>query len=324
MRVKVGSLDGRVVNVAPEHDDCERAARSIGEPVKVVWARALAAAQEARRVSAAGASSKARLRELGGVGRRVLGRRRLLARRRARARARWASARSPSPPSRPRWRAASSTARAAWPRRVGIAHETISTDELARAGYRRNDRVRCFHCKTELYDALAALARERGYAALLSGANADDAGDWRPGLRAAAEHGVLHPLLEAGVDQGRRCARSPSACGCPARASRRALPGLPDPLRHAGRPRRRCARIDAAERAVRALGFARAAGPPPRRASAALELRRPTCDRALARERARSTRRSGRPATPTPTIDREPFRSGSAQRWMPARAAAAR
>jgi uncharacterized protein (DUF111 family) len=46
VRVKVGRLDGKVVNLAPEHADCERAARIAGAPVKVVWARALAAAQE--------------------------------------------------------------------------------------------------------------------------------------------------------------------------------------------------------------------------------------------------------------------------------------
>ena len=48
VRVKVGRLDGRVVNLAPEHGDCERAARTSGEPVKSVWARALAAAHEVR------------------------------------------------------------------------------------------------------------------------------------------------------------------------------------------------------------------------------------------------------------------------------------
>jgi uncharacterized protein (TIGR00299 family) protein len=46
VRVKVGRLDGRIVNLAPEHADCERAAKLSGEPVKVVWARALAAAHE--------------------------------------------------------------------------------------------------------------------------------------------------------------------------------------------------------------------------------------------------------------------------------------
>ena len=84
-------------------------------------------------------------------------------------------------------------------RAVGVRHELISTAELEREDYRRNDRFRCYYCKTELYDRLAALALRRGFAVVLSGANADDTGDWRPGLRAAAEHGVRHPLLEASV-----------------------------------------------------------------------------------------------------------------------------
>jgi pyridinium-3,5-biscarboxylic acid mononucleotide sulfurtransferase len=137
---------------------------------------------------------------------------------------------------------------------VGIAHETIATDELARAEYRRNDRFRCFHCKTELYTSLAAIARERRYAALLSGANADDAGDWRPGLRAAAAHGVAHPLLEEGVTKQAVRAlaerlRVPSARkpATPCLASR--IPyGTPvDALT--------LRQIDAAERAVRGLGY---------------------------------------------------------------------
>src|SRR4249920_2747296 len=55
---------------------------------------------------------------------------------------------------------------------IGVRHETIHTDELAREGYRRNARDRCYHCKTELYTSLAALAAERGYRTLFSGANA--------------------------------------------------------------------------------------------------------------------------------------------------------
>src|ERR1700760_4226049 len=66
-------------------------------------------------------------------------------------------------------------------RAVGVRHELISTAELERDDYRRNDRFRCYYCKTELYDRLAALALRRGFAAVLSGANADDIGDWRPG-----------------------------------------------------------------------------------------------------------------------------------------------
>jgi uncharacterized protein len=137
---------------------------------------------------------------------------------------------------------------------VGIAHRTITTDELARPEYRRNDRFRCYHCKTELYDRLAALAAAEGYGAVLSGANADDAGDWRPGLRAATEHGVRHPLLEAGVGKAevRALARRlevPSAekPASPCLASR--LPYgtsvTPEAL----------AQVDRAESAVRALGF---------------------------------------------------------------------
>src|SRR3954452_8850944 len=66
---------------------------------------------------------------------------------------------------------------------IGIQHEIVNTNELARAGYRANAPDRCYFCKTELYDVLAELAGARGYNALLSGANADDQGDWRPGLR---------------------------------------------------------------------------------------------------------------------------------------------
>jgi uncharacterized protein len=139
-------------------------------------------------------------------------------------------------------------------RTVGITHEVITTDELAREGYVANGRDRCYHCKTELYDRLSGLATRRGFAALLSGANADDLGDWRPGLAAAAEHGVHHPLLEAGVgkDEVRELARTlriPSAQkpASPCLASR--LPyGTPvDP--------ETLARIDRAELALKRLGY---------------------------------------------------------------------
>jgi uncharacterized protein len=137
---------------------------------------------------------------------------------------------------------------------IGIAHETVSTDELARPGYRANGRDRCYFCKTELYDVLAELAAGRGYPALLSGANADDRGDWRPGLRAAAEHGVRHPLLEHGVTKAQVRALAhrlelPSASkpATPCLASRIPYGTAVDPAT--------LRRIDAAERAVRALGF---------------------------------------------------------------------
>ena len=84
-------------------------------------------------------------------------------------------------------------------RQIGIAHELIDTHEIEREGYVENSPERCFHCKTELYGLLAALAHERGFAAVVDGCNLDDLGDHRPGRIAAAEHGVRSPLLEAGL-----------------------------------------------------------------------------------------------------------------------------
>ncbi len=82
-------------------------------------------------------------------------------------------------------------------RSIGIVHELIETREMDRPGYVENSPQRCYHCKTELYELLSALARERGYAFVVDGCNLDDLGDHRPGRVAAAEHGVRSPLIEA-------------------------------------------------------------------------------------------------------------------------------
>jgi uncharacterized protein len=139
-------------------------------------------------------------------------------------------------------------------RTIGIRHELIETAELERDGYRRNERDRCYHCKTELYDCLSVLAARKGYGAVLSGANADDLGDWRPGLRAAEEHAVVHPLLEAGVgkDEVRELARNlgvPSADkpASPCLASRIPYGTAVDPAT--------LAQIDRAELALKRLGY---------------------------------------------------------------------
>lgn len=89
-------------------------------------------------------------------------------------------------------------AAAALARARGWRHEEIATDELQREGYRRNAPDRCYHCKDTLFEALGALAEAR-CAAVLVGTNLDDEGDFRPGHRAAREHGVRAPLLEAGL-----------------------------------------------------------------------------------------------------------------------------
>lgn len=82
---------------------------------------------------------------------------------------------------------------------VGIRLVEIETDEMANADYVANPPDRCFHCKSELFGKLTAIARERGYAWVIDGSNADDVGDYRPGLRAAREKGVRSPLQEAGL-----------------------------------------------------------------------------------------------------------------------------
>jgi uncharacterized protein len=86
----------------------------------------------------------------------------------------------------------------AFARGLGIRHRSVRTHEVEWEAYLANGTDRCYYCKTELYDVLRAVAREEQLAVVLSGANLDDLGDFRPGLRAAAEHGVRHPLVEAG------------------------------------------------------------------------------------------------------------------------------
>ncbi len=84
-------------------------------------------------------------------------------------------------------------------RRIGIRHRVIRTEEFADPNYRRNQPDRCYFCKSELYGRLSGLLGELGVDVIASGANADDAGDHRPGMRAADENGVRHPLQECGL-----------------------------------------------------------------------------------------------------------------------------
>ncbi|MDR2493233.1 MAG: ATP-dependent sacrificial sulfur transferase LarE [Coriobacteriales bacterium] len=79
-----------------------------------------------------------------------------------------------------------------------IAHVVLDTNELAVEGFRDNPPNRCYLCKRELYGRLAALAASRGFRAVVEGSNLDDEGDYRPGLTALAELGVISPLREQG------------------------------------------------------------------------------------------------------------------------------
>ena len=80
---------------------------------------------------------------------------------------------------------------------TGIRHEFVETNELENPEYRANAGSRCYYCKDELFTVLDRLAKERGIAAIAYGINADDTSDFRPGHRAATEHHVIAPLLNA-------------------------------------------------------------------------------------------------------------------------------
>jgi uncharacterized protein len=81
--------------------------------------------------------------------------------------------------------------------KLGVRHEFIETHEMDNPAYRANASDRCYFCKDELFSALDELAPARGFAAVAYGVNADDTLDFRPGHRAATEHQVLAPLLDA-------------------------------------------------------------------------------------------------------------------------------
>ena len=139
-------------------------------------------------------------------------------------------------------------------REVGFRHEWIDSHEHERAEYARNAPDRCYFCKTELFDLLESLRAERGFSAVAYGINRDDTGDFRPGHRAAEEHRVLSPLLDAGLGKEEIRALSAAAglqtAELPASAclSSRVPYGMevtPEKL----------AQIDRAEDALRALGY---------------------------------------------------------------------
>ena len=84
-------------------------------------------------------------------------------------------------------------------RQIGIRHRVIRTEEFADPNYLRNNTDRCYFCKSELYGRLTSLKGELGVDAIVSGANLDDKGDYRPGLIAASENAVRHPLQECSL-----------------------------------------------------------------------------------------------------------------------------
>jgi len=142
----------------------------------------------------------------------------------------------------------------AFAREQGIPLEVVATSELDRPEYVRNDSQRCFFCKDELFTLMEELRQARGFDAIAYGVNLDDQGDFRPGQKAAANHHVVAPLLDAGLtkDDIRTLARQNGlrVWNKPASAC------LSSRIEY-GRPvtREALAVVEKGEDAVRALGF---------------------------------------------------------------------
>ena len=89
----------------------------------------------------------------------------------------------------------------AFAKEQAIPLEVIATSELERPEYVRNDSQRCFFCKDELFTLMEGLRQSRGFDAIVYGVNLDDQGDFRPGQKAAVNHRVVAPLLDAGLSK---------------------------------------------------------------------------------------------------------------------------
>lgn len=82
---------------------------------------------------------------------------------------------------------------------INVKHMVIRSEELEIEGFAKNPKDRCYYCKRELFSKILDIAKKEGYEYVADGANADDTGDYRPGMRAGRELGVRSPLLEAGL-----------------------------------------------------------------------------------------------------------------------------
>ncbi len=198
-----------------------------------------------------------------------------------------------------------------------IPLEVVSTAELERAEYARNDSKRCFFCKDELFTVMETFRSQRGFDSIAYGVNLDDQGDFRPGQGAAKAHGVVAPLLQAalGKQEIRELARAAGlrVWDKPASAC------LSSRIEY-GRPvtREALSAVEQGEDALRAMGFrqfrVRHHGE-----IARIEISREELPRALNLETAAEfTRIFKSLGFKFVTLDMEGFRSGSMNALLPA------
>lgn len=84
---------------------------------------------------------------------------------------------------------------------IGVDWSLLESSEFSQDDYLRNDKLRCYHCKSELFRITDNIIRERGFQHVAYGYTASDFGDYRPGHQAAREHNVLYPLAELGIEK---------------------------------------------------------------------------------------------------------------------------
>ena len=192
-------------------------------------------------------------------------------------------------------------------RRLGARHRLVDSAETSDPRYAANPTNRCYFCKTELYDLCRGEAQRLGIGAVVSGTNADELSDWRPGLAAADEHGVVAPLAEAGMTKAEIRERS-RALGLPT-WDKPQSPCLSSRIPYGVEVTpERLRQIGAAERAMRSLGLrvfrVRYHGELARLEVAADELP------ALLARSADATRLLRAAGFKYAVVDLEPFRSG--------------
>ncbi|WP_344688079.1 ATP-dependent sacrificial sulfur transferase LarE [Terriglobus aquaticus] len=204
----------------------------------------------------------------------------------------------------------------------GIATRVLVTDEVSRPEYARNDSSRCFHCKDTLFQAMETERARLGLAHLAFGMNLDDRGEFRPGQRAAAQHRVVAPLVEAHLTKAdiRTLAQeagltlwSKPASACLASRIEYGRPVTPHNLRQ----------VEEAEAALHALGFSqvrvRHHGD-----LARIEIDRADLPRALSAEMLQRFSAALKLLGFTyVTVDADGYRSGSMNAVLPASAIAA-